>query len=646
MKKILITKIFSTGLIILWSISGFAEVKVIPEIEPSKAVIIENKTIKMVIDPDRGGTVVSFIHKESGRDIVPRDKKYMGLFMDHMWGQSWPGELLEVPYEMEIIKSGPAEAIIKLKRTMKGAERGTQYMFQGLVIEKTYTVYSDIDAVFCHIAIKNPGDEAKLSVYWLQNVFFIGGSYDETTDVFYRPSCRGIRESFKGAREKDFLTDPYRGWSAAIDKTTADGIVFLMDYNYLDMLYNCCGNLTLEWMYDKVPVPAGRSWETDVILVPIKGIKTPVHASKSFISGLEMKREGALLKMNHQFRATFEPVQEFKISTEILGAIDSGKTIAPVIKVGSLTTELKTVVQSLKVNSTDPLVVFVTAEGKIKDEKFKETYFTFFAGNYGYGDNILQDMITPIYKAVKPEKHQQLMKPDKIVRRYDGKLHIFILEGLHSQNYRIEEAIKSIPSVKEQEINYGRYSIGLEGPRVSNFPFDYNILMLQDLIIIANVNIQCLGKLGLEMLRDYVTNGGSLLFLGGKTSYGSGGIIGSGLENLLPVEVSTNLFDIEKNIKSELVLGQPDFLTTALNFKNKPHCPYLHQVNVKEGAKVVIKTTDNKPFLVVNEVEGGGRIACILGTPYGISTKDSPIFYNWEEWTKLLGNIITWLVKY
>lgn len=644
MKKILITKVFSIGLTILWSISGFAEVKVIPETN-TKAIVIENETIKMVIDPERGGAVVSFVHKKTKTDIVPRDKKYMGLFLDHMWGQVWPGELLEVPYEIQLVKSGPVEAIIKLSRRMKGDWQGTQNIFQGLVIEKTYSVYSGIDAVFCHIAVKNPMDEAKLSVYWLQNVFFIGGSYDEITDVFYRPSCRGIRESFPGCREKDFLTDPYFGWSAAIDKTKAEGIVFLMDYNYLDMLYNCNGNFTLEWMYDKIPVPAGKSWETDIILVPTKGIKTPVYAGKSFMAGLEIKREVDILSMNHQFRATLEPVQEFKISVEVLGAIDSKKTMTSVIKVGSLTTEPKTVVQSIKVNSTDPLVVFVTAEGKIKGEKFKETYFNFFAGNYGYGDNIQQDMITPVYKAGKPEKHQQLMKPDEIVRRYDGKLHIFILEGLHSQNYRIEEAIKSRPSVKEQKINYGRYSIGHEGPRVSDFPFDYNILMLQDLIIIGNVNIQCLGKLGLEMLKDYITHGGSLLFLGGKSSYGNGGIIGSGLENLLPVEVSTNLFDIEKNIKSELVLAQPDFLTKDLNLKTKPHCPYLHQINVKEGAKVLIKTTDNKPFFVVNEVAGGGRIACVLGAPYGVSTEDSPIFYNWEEWSKLLGNIIAWLVR-
>ena len=34
----------------------------------------------------------------------------------------------------------------------------------------------------------------------------------------------------------------------------------LMDYNDLLALYDCCAAVTTEWMYDKVAIPAGKTW--------------------------------------------------------------------------------------------------------------------------------------------------------------------------------------------------------------------------------------------------------------------------------------------------------------------------------------------------------------------------------------------------
>ena len=45
----------------------------------------------------------------------------------------------------------------------------------------------------------------------------------------------------------------------------------------------------------------------------------------------------------------------------------------------------------------------------------------------------------------------------------------------------------------------------------------------EDCILFANANIDALGRLGLEMLRDYLTHGGGVLVMGGKAAYAAGG---------------------------------------------------------------------------------------------------------------------------
>lgn len=605
-----------------------------------KAVVMENDFVRLVIDPDRGGAVVSYVYKPTNREVVRRDRRYMGLFMDHFWGQNWPGELLETPYELQIEQNGP-EAVVKLWRTVRGDWQAEEQKFiQGLMLEKTFVLKSDSATLNCHIAVRNPTKEARLPAYWCQNVFFIGGDYDSEKDVFYRPSARGVKAtSFASPQQDEFLQDPAGGWSAAVDTVKGDGLLFLVNYNDLDMLYNSRGNHSLEWMFDKIPVPAGRSWETDISLLPITGFESVAHASSNFLSQIDAQRRQNSVTLNHQLRAVSDDVQNLSLTTKVVGAVDHQEALLPALSVGTVTAEGKSISQEAEGISGDPLAILVKATGQVNGKEFKEEYFYFYLGGWGYGGNVQQDLITPLFKVPLAPKKQELMRPEKIVRVRASRPQVFIVRGLQTDVYRLDEAMQLFGA----ESRTGEYSSGTEGPRVTDFPLDYDTLLRQDVIIISNANLQCLGKLGLMILRDYLTHGGNLLLLGGKNAYGNGGLNGSGLEELLPIEVDSSLFDIRRLDSAVFKTETKHPVIAGLDWATASGTSlYLHQTKVKNNCETLLTASGN-PLLVIGEIEGGGHIACLLAAPYG-DEKDGSIFAS-ADWPRFMSNLLAWLSR-
>ncbi|MCM8786283.1 MAG: hypothetical protein NC899_08680 [Candidatus Omnitrophica bacterium] len=606
-------------------------------------IIVENDRIKLVISPKRGGIISSFYYKEwknnKIKDIIPGKKKYMGLFMDHLWGQTWPGELLEVPYDIVSIDKKNDYFSILLKREISGIWQGVeQEIIKGLILEKKYVIKKDSEIIWCYIKLINNTEKSKLPAYWLQNVFFIGGDYDSENDIFFRPSLRGIRKSVREKGEKDFLKDPYTGWSGAIDIEKKEGIIFLMDYNYLDMLYNCGGNTTLEFMFDKIPIPPGKFWETEIVMIPFTGIDYISHCSLDILSGINIYRENGKIEIKHLIKGVSKDIKNLELNTEVLNPIENKKISLPIFKIDKINSdEFKEIIQKENINFPDPLVISV----KIKGDNISEKYFDFYTGSYGYGDNIQQDMVTPVFKVEKIAKKQRIMKPEKIERIYDGKIDIFFMKGLLSENYKIENVIEKMKNKFNVSCEYGYYSIGLEGPRITYFPFDYNEIMSKDIIIVGNVNIESLGNIGIEILKDYIENGGNIIFLGGKVSYGAGGLKNSILYDILPIEISSSFSDIEFDKNSYLVFKN-EFLN-EIRIRKKLFCPYIHKVKAKPNSKILIKTNRDFPFLIYKELDKGGKIFCITGAPFEYDNLN--VFFESSEWEKILEKVFLGIFK-
>lgn len=159
------------------------------------------------------------------------------------------------------------------------------------------------------------------------------------------------------------------------------------------------------------------------------------------------------------------------------------------------------------------------------------------------------------------------------------------------------------------------------------------------------MEVRCVGRLGLLILRDYLTHGGSLFVLGGKSAYGAGGLRDSGLEDLLPIEVSDSVFDIVRKRAAPIRALRPHPATADVNWAALPPEPlYLHRVTVRPNGETLL-TAGSDPVLVVAELQGGGRIACLLAAPYGGQAGKVPALFAASDWPEFMRRLLAWLAR-
>jgi uncharacterized membrane protein len=138
-----------------------------------------------------------------------------------------------------------------------------------------------------------------------------------------------------------------------------------------------------------------------------------------------------------------------------------------------------------------------------------------------------------------------------------------------------------------------------------------------------------------------VEAGGGLLVLGGYFSYGRGGIARSFLEDMLPVTFSSAWELTPAGTGAAVQPVKSMSLPSNLGWAPAPQCLWLHHLQAKAGAKVVLKAGD-QPFLVVGEF-GKGRVAACAGTVLGAPGAGQQPFWEWKDWPKVLFAAVDYL---
>lgn len=149
----------------------------------------------------------------------------------------------------------------------------------------------------------------------------------------------------------------------------------------------------------------------------------------------------------------------------------------------------------------------------------------------------------------------------------------------------------------------------------------------------------------LELLASYVEAGGSMLMIGGYMSFQGikcqGGYRNTPIEEILPV--SLNSFD-DRVERSEGVI--PELTTKEHQITSDlptewPHFLGYNQVTPDEDGEILAEINDD-PLLVVGEY-GQGRTAAFTSdcAPHW----GSPAFVDWEDYSTLWTNIVTWLAE-
>jgi uncharacterized membrane protein len=173
------------------------------------------------------------------------------------------------------------------------------------------------------------------------------------------------------------------------------------------------------------------------------------------------------------------------------------------------------------------------------------------------------------------------------------------------------------------------------------FPQQVADLKPFSLVVLADVPADALGFAGRQALRQFVEAGGGLLVLGGYFSYGRGGIARSFLEDMLPVTFSSAWELTPAGTGAAVQPVKSMSLPSNLGWAPAPQCLWLHHLQAKAGAKVVLKAGD-QPFLVVGEF-GKGRVAACAGTVLGAPGAGQQPFWEWKDWPKVLFAAVDYL---
>lgn len=616
---------------------------------------LQNYRVNLVVSPAQGGAVTSYKDKLGGNVELIHQRPRNGLCMDHFQAQPWPGELLDAPYKIEAVQQKDSQCTIRLSIIAKGLWRGAQYpKLKGLRLDKTYTLAADSPALRCDVRITAPGKSSKLFGYWTQNVFFAGGRFDLDSDVSFRPCARGVR--VKSATKaghfgrEDFLSDFSDGWMALVDTKAKNGLVVLADYDDLKFQYVCAGNRTVEPMFQIAYLPPSASRTYTVHIVPVVGLDNVVAATADYVAGYQMqsdnKGSGSVeLAVVRSVRApkrlslelSVMNVENRKLTANAGALVFSKLSDRPQLKKATFSGA-----------GSDPLVLKATATAALADgKKATHVWEQYHNGAYKWGENIRTDMATPYYIGLRPPQKLKLHKPKSLRLLKPYQWRVWYAEGKLDDYYNVASAVRLVTTYRGDSTLRKRAFVSHSsfGTKLSAFPYDYEELLGYNYIVFGGVKKDALGDIGIEMLCDYLSAGGGMIVLGGPSAYGPSRLAGSKLESLWPVKLRDTNFDLKDVAGKPLEVADPSVaFLMDLDFSAKPRVRYVHDVEVKPGATVVLKA-GGRPFLVIGEAgPKKARVACILGAPMGTVGEGTP-FWAWKDWPYLLRQIVWWSTK-
>ncbi|MDA1142616.1 MAG: HEAT repeat domain-containing protein [Planctomycetota bacterium] len=196
-----------------------------------------------------------------------------------------------------------------------------------------------------------------------------------------------------------------------------------------------------------------------------------------------------------------------------------------------------------------------------------------------------------------------------------------VMSGLWGETFQVDKALDRAGMRRGYELkNLSRFTV----------------------IVLANVPALRIPKVAMEELREFVSQGGGLVLLGGLSAYWNGGYSGTLLEEMLPASIKESYIDhfptAEKGAKLTRA-NQADW-PMAFDFQSGPTAYYYHKLIPKSDAKTQVKVGE-QPALVSGPFGKGRVVACGL-TVNGNPEADVLPFWDWLDWPVLLGQAIEW----
>lgn len=609
---------------------------------------LENEKLLLSIAPSRGGRGVRFYLKDHEQELVGEHN--LGFFLDHWSAHTWPSGLMHLPYSAEEVKSGE-EVGIRLKITVPtlGGGKGdanskkslnipTDKEFRGLEIIKTIWLKNDSNMVQVDMEVRNPTEQSRSCGLHIQHAFRMSPNADNFR--WDMPSDKGIygptRQNGGKVSGPFWIEKPTAGWMSVTDFKGRISLIFEFDYNYLDRLYSC--GQTAEWVMEPVLLSSGQSFKTTYRIHAASDFERITHANKGLLAGIRAYKKGDDTLINLDIAANDKPLENLKVRLKTFSYKDKTLRKEQVFSVKSLSRKRQSFVTLspgkeeivIKAEVTGPNDMNECFEYNYLDERTEyERRFNY--GQIGNGAAALAGGKGSGYSMKQPLKIKKTTTPDfsKIAKFPKDKNKILVLFGLYTEHLQIYETFCNVPNTLIHWCNARPNGI-------ESFPAKYEDLFQFRTVFMCNVNSKSLRFHCLEMLRNYVAQGGTIVITGGFYTYGHGEFQGTPFEEFVPFE-DMNPFDLvwsgkEKFFELRKASGTHEELT-GLDFSKKIQAAWVHKVKLKKGTEVLV-FADSFPAIAKKTYGKGMVIACTLA-PLGIP--ENP-WWSWTGWKTFLEN--------
>ena len=246
-----------------------------------RQIILENGYVRLVVEPESGGKIVSFQSKSAGAELV---RPKLGILEDRFWqvprlNSPWKGA-----YQAEFRVKSPERMVLALARTGEG-----EWKYNS--IEKVLTL--DAGSAVARVDIAYKVHENKMSAAvlspWMVNGLAVAGEEcrvivplnDGVSVLDYNPAAPPLHQQF--------LYNGARGWMAVVGQKSNCGMAVTLDESRLMAFYMWFGNNanTMEWLYNTVSVPHGQALESRHELIPFRGLPLVTGAGGGVAAQIE-----------------------------------------------------------------------------------------------------------------------------------------------------------------------------------------------------------------------------------------------------------------------------------------------------------------------------------------------------------------------
>jgi len=253
-------------------------------LEGKNVYVLENKFLRLIINPFSGGRGESLIYKKTGNGLTRVASRAQaaggsGLFIDRFWGESQIKNFEVLPYKIEFEDKSPYSVSVKLSNT-----------YHNLQVAKTITLQEGCSSLQIDYRITNEGNKNYTGRFWVTNNIFPGGSPKKLNFFYpygkfssnYSSSLTGRQQvtqinyipGEEPSNNNNWINDPTRAWGA-VSSGDKIGAAFEVEYPYLERFYSYQPSPgksepipTFEWLYAPMKLLPFAKGKAEAILHP------------------------------------------------------------------------------------------------------------------------------------------------------------------------------------------------------------------------------------------------------------------------------------------------------------------------------------------------------------------------------------------